>query len=202
MTRFAALNLVLILPGLALAQTRPEAEAFFEAKIRPVLAGTCFRCHGGDKVSGGLRMDSRAALLKGGDSGLAIVPGEPAKSLLLEALRHTGDIKMPPDKKLPQHTVADFGTWIKNGAPWPKSVTVDFDSSTKHWAFQPLKNPTVPDDPTGWSDNPIDRFIAARQDRPEPSWPTSSFDEIVEKAFHGNVIGDEGHPLLKKLRGE
>ena len=162
MTRFAALNLVLILPGLALAQTRPEAEAFFEAKIRPVLAGTCFRCHGGDKVSGGLRMDSRAALLKGGDSGLAIVPGEPAKSLLLEALRHTGDIKMPPDKKLPQHTVADFGTWIKNGAPWPKSVTVDFDSSTKHWAFQPLKNPTVPDDPTGWSDNPIDRFIAAR----------------------------------------
>ncbi len=167
MTRIAALHLVFILPGIAPAQSRSDSEAFFESKIRPTLAGTCFRCHGGPgqgqpKVRGGLRVDSRAALLKGGESGPAIVPGEPGKSLLLNALRHTGKIKMPPDMKLPQHAIADFATWIKEGAPWPKTVKVDFGSGKKHWAFQPLQKPAVPADPSGWSANPIDRFIAAK----------------------------------------
>lgn len=159
--------LLLAFPQLATAQTRSEQEAFFEAKIRPVLAGTCFRCHGGPgqgepKIRGGLKVDSRAALLKGGESGPAIVPGDPGKSRLLDALRYTGDVKMPPTKKLPQHTIDDFTTWIKSGAQWPKSVTIDIDSGDKHWAFQPVKKPKVPDDPSGWSSNPVDHFIAAK----------------------------------------
>jgi cytochrome c553 len=162
MTRLLTLGIVFALPAIGMAQSRPDQEAFFEAKIRPILAGTCFRCHGGDKVSGGLRVDSRAALLKGGESGPAIVPGDPGKSLIVKALRHQGDIKMPPKKKLPLHTVAAFSTWIKDGAYWPKTVKVDFGSDKKHWAFQPLKKRSVPEDPSGWSDNPIDRFISAK----------------------------------------
>src|SRR5262245_19094482 len=82
---------------------RPDAETFFELKIRPFLAGRCFKCHGGDKVSNGLRVDSRAALHKGGDGGPAFVPGDPDRSPLVQALCHTrgADLRMLPDKKLP-----------------------------------------------------------------------------------------------------
>src|SRR5262245_28212602 len=98
-----------------------DAETFFELKIRPVLAETCFKCHGGKKVSHGLRVDSRQALLQGGDSGPAVVPGDAARSLLVRALRHADDtVKMPPDRKLPDAVVADFVTWIERGAAWPR----------------------------------------------------------------------------------
>src|SRR5258708_31577270 len=87
----------------------PTDEAFFEAKIRPVLSASCFKCHGGEKVSNKLRVDSRAALLKGGRSGPALVPGQPDKSLLLQAMKHAhDDFKMPPGQKLPAHVVKDF----------------------------------------------------------------------------------------------
>src|SRR5690349_4580956 len=92
---------VLVLLGLAVASpSRAEdAETFFERAVRPTLAGTCFPCHGGKKTSGGLRVDSREALVKGGESGPAIVPGDPGKSLLLRAVRHADDVsEMPPGK--------------------------------------------------------------------------------------------------------
>src|SRR5262249_31928265 len=89
------------------------AETFFEAKIRPVPDGTCFKCHGGEKVRGGLRLDSRSALLQGGDSGAAVVPGDAEKSLLIEAIRYTHeDIKMPPGKQLPAAVVDNFVAWV------------------------------------------------------------------------------------------
>src|SRR5437764_15068891 len=85
-----------------------DAETFFETKIRPVLAETCLKCHGGKKVSNGLRVDSRESLLKGGEHGSAIVPGDPDKSLLIQAIRHEhAEIKMPPDKNLPDAVIAD-----------------------------------------------------------------------------------------------
>src|SRR5262245_33242215 len=105
------------------AADAPVDDTFFELRIRPILAGTCFKCHGGTKTSAGLRVDSRAALLKGGESGAAIVPAEPTKSLLLSALTHQRDVKMPPGNKLPANVIADFETWIKNGAAWPAAVT-------------------------------------------------------------------------------
>src|SRR5262249_13026463 len=81
---------------------RPEAGATLESKIRPVWAGTCLRCHGGEKVRGGLRLDTRDHLVKGGEHGPAVVPGDPEKSLLIQAVRHAHDeIKMPPDRRLP-----------------------------------------------------------------------------------------------------
>ena len=93
---------------------------FFESKIRPVLIEHCYKCHSAEskKLRGGLRLDSAAGLLKGGDSGPALVPGEPAKSLLLKALRHEGELKMPSEKKkLPAAVLADFEAWVKMGAP-------------------------------------------------------------------------------------
>jgi hypothetical protein len=148
------------------AQAQSEAETFFETRIRPVLAGTCFNCHGGNKVNAGLRVDTRQALLRGGQSGPALAPGAPERSLLIQALRHTAraEIKMPPNQKLPDSTIADFVRWVKEGAIWPAAAPgVDVFAAGKHWAFGPVRKPQPPRDPSGWAGGPLDCFIAAGQ---------------------------------------
>jgi hypothetical protein len=136
-------------------------EVFFERKIRPVLAGTCFRCHGGERVAGKLRVDSRDSLLKGGASGPAIVPGAPERSLLLRALRHEDGVEaMPPGKRLDKSVVADFTAWIRGGADWPKATT-GFRSRL-HWAFQPVRAVESPADPHHRWTSPIDPFLAVK----------------------------------------
>jgi hypothetical protein len=150
------------------SQAQSEAETFFETRIRPVLAGTCFKCHGGNKVSAGLRVDTRQALLRGGRSGPALAPGAPERSLLIRALKHTApaDIKMPPNQKLSDSTIADFERWVKDGAIWPAAAPgVDAFAAGKHWAFVPVRKPQPPRDPSGWASGPLDCFIAAGQRR-------------------------------------
>ena len=142
------------------AAPAPDAETAFELKVRPVLAGTCFRCHGGGKVAGGLRVDSRAALLQGGDSGPAVIPGDPDRSLLLRAVRHTHEkLHMPPDRKLSDAAVADLAAWVKGGAHWPAAARPF--AADKHWAFRPVHAADPPCDPDGWAEGPVDRFIAS-----------------------------------------
>jgi hypothetical protein len=156
---------MLLLPAeVALGQSsRPDDEAFFEARIRPVLADICFKCHGGAKTSHGLRVDSREALLAGGESGAAVKPGDPDGSLMLQAMRHAHvELKMPPGKKLPEHVLQDFNTWIKGGAVWPRTAGSKGFAAEKHWAFQPVKAFAPPEDPTGWAQHPIDRFVAGK----------------------------------------
>jgi hypothetical protein len=167
MSRHAAILLLVALATtaraqMAHAQTAAD-DAFFEAKVRPVLSEACFKCHGGAKTSSGLRVDSRAALLTGGKHGPALVPGAPDRSLLLQAMRHAHeDLRMPPGKKLPDHVLNDFAAWIKQGAAWPeKAATRDAFAPQSHWAFQPLKPVAPPADPSGWAEHPIDRYIAA-----------------------------------------
>ena len=143
-----------------------EQHAFFEAKIRPVLLDTCFGCHGGDEVNNGLRVNTREALLEGGFSGPAIVPGRPEASLLLEAIRYddTAYVQMPPDEKLPNHVVADFEDWVRNGALWPADSAWQAEAaepSAPHWSFEPLKPVEPPVSPIALSEHPIDRFISA-----------------------------------------
>ena len=118
---------------------------FFEAKIRPVLATHCFECHG-NKDKGGLKLNSREAALKGGDSGAVIMLGKPKQSLLIKAVEHLDeDLAMPPKEKLPTHVIADLTRWIRDGAVWPEGKAVGFatgkitDKQREHWAFQPLK---------------------------------------------------------------
>src|SRR5262245_3070728 len=140
-----------------------DSEAAFEARVRPVLAGTCFPCHGGKKTSGGLRVDSREALVKGGNSGPAVVPGDPEGSLLVQAVRHTdADIKMPPGKKLPNRVTADLAAWIQQGAVWPLTKDRDRFRSQRHWAFEPVRPAPPPGDDTFGTDHPVDRFLAER----------------------------------------
>ncbi|HEY1380503.1 MAG TPA: c-type cytochrome domain-containing protein, partial [Gemmataceae bacterium] len=144
----------------------PAAVEFFEAKVRPVLAENCFTCHGPDKQKAGLRLDSGAAVRKGGESGPAVVPGDPDKSLLLKAVRQTdADLKMPPKGKLPDAAVADLAAWVKMGAPWPADAkAAAADPAKAHWAFRPVKAPAVPEIPNPKSQipNPIDAFVLAK----------------------------------------
>jgi hypothetical protein len=165
-SRASSLIVLLTLTAPALAQTRErDQETFFELKVRPILAGTCFRCHGGRKVSSSLRVDSRQALLTGGKSGPAVVPGKPDQSLLIRAVRHAdASLRMPPGRTLPSEQVADLAAWVKQGAYWPARASGSWASpKERHWVFQPVRHVEVPPDPDGWSDDPIDRFLRDRQ---------------------------------------
>jgi hypothetical protein len=158
------LTTVLAIGGVAARAGTPDAasEGFFELRVRPVLAGNCVKCHGEKKASGGLRLDSRQAMLTGGDSGPAIVPGDAQGSLLIRAVRHDDEeLKMPPTKPLPRSAQDDLAAWVAAGAPWPEVAAARPIEGQAHWAFEPLRAVTPPADPTGWAEQPIDRFIAA-----------------------------------------
>lgn len=161
-----------------------SADDFFETKVRPVLATECFSCHT-DSALGGLRLDSREAMLRGGKSGAAIVPGEPDKSLLIQAIRHTSALKMPKGGKLPQTQIDALVEWVKAGAVWPTAnkpvpvakgeMTID-PARRAFWSFQPLRvtpAPAVKD--SRWGKTEMDRFILARLEK-EGLTPVRSAD--------------------------
>ncbi|MFI5459926.1 MAG: PSD1 and planctomycete cytochrome C domain-containing protein [Isosphaerales bacterium] len=168
MARLCASGLLALLSLLRPARADESRETFFELKIRPVLATTCLPCHGGKKTESGLKVDSRESLLRGGDRGPAIVAGEPEQSLLVQAIRQTHeDVKMPPKRRLSGEAVADFVSWIAAGAVWPadknQAASQQTGPAVRHWAFQRVKVALPPVDPSGWSERPIDRFVAARR---------------------------------------
>src|SRR6266542_3529861 len=143
---------------------------FFERKVRPVLVEHCYPCHSetAKKQRGGLRLDSRDSLRRGGDSGPAIMPGRPDRSLLIKAVRYTDEhLRMPPKGKLPDTVRDDLETWVKMGAPDPRATAsgggkpsaVDPVAGRRHWAFQALRKPSVPAvKNTSWPSSDIDRF--------------------------------------------
>src|SRR2546426_2842813 len=158
------LLLLAALPSVGRCASAEDFE-FFEKKIRPILVENCYKCHSAqsEKVKGGFLLDTREGVLKGGETGPAIVPGDPEKSLLIKAVRYTDkDLQMPPkDKKLPDAQIADLAAWVKMGAPDPRVTEVRAAGTAAAkaktwWAFQPLLLPKVP----GARDkNPIDSFI-------------------------------------------
>jgi cytochrome c553 len=162
-------------PSAAADGTEPQSAEFFEKKVRPVLVEHCGRCHGADarKVKGGLRVDSRAALVRGGDSGPAIVPGEAAKSRLVEAVAYKNvELQMPPKGKLPDAVVADLARWVQGGAHWPdersadSAIRGDFDLARRkaeHWAWKPVRRPEVPAvRDQSWPRGAVDAFLLAK----------------------------------------
>ena len=121
----ALLQLALSLPAFA-ADVSPKANELFETRVRPLLVRHCYRCHSiaAKKSKGGLRLDTRAGLLKGGDSGPALIPGDPDKSLFIRAVRQTDEhLRMPPKQKLSSMQIADLAAWVKAGAPDPVRPT-------------------------------------------------------------------------------
>jgi hypothetical protein len=150
---------------------------FFEEQVRPVLAARCLSCHGDTKQKAGLRLDSLVGMLRGGESGAAIVPGEPDESNLVMAIRHDG-WEMPPDGKIPDAEIEAIAEWVRRGAPWPgtkpaaellaeglpedeseveplfgppqrKQKSVITDADRAYWAYQPVRRPEVPPRPAG-----------------------------------------------------
>ncbi len=171
----AVLSLLFFVPALPAAEPSAEQTEFFEKKVRPVLAQNCFKCHSDKvKVKGGLRLDSRATILKGGDNGPALVPGSPDKSRLVEAVSYkNAELTMPPKGKLPDVVLADLAAWVKMGAPWPNDGGDNgprgkdgFDLARRkreHWCWQPVRPqapPAVKD--AAWPRDPVDRFILAK----------------------------------------
>ena len=157
---------------------KPNAAAvkFFETKIRPVLVKQCYDCHGPESDNeSGLRLDSLAAILRGGRSGPAIIPGKPRKSLLILAVNHDPSLTaMPPKTKLSRREIADLTSWVRRRAPWPnaklpsqlpknRTKTIEFTQAEKSfWAFQPPQQPALPDiRMKSWPQRPLDNFVLA-----------------------------------------
>jgi len=180
MKRFALILTLLPIGALRAQDADHDGLEFFEKKIRPVLVDRCYSCHSAEakKLKGNLYVDTRDGLLKGGDLGPSVMPGDPDKSLLIKAIRYVDqDLKMPPKGRLTDDVVADFVAWVKRGAPDPrtKSATtksgVDLESGRKWWAFQKPADPPLPQ-VKGVAASPIDRFILAKLEekglRPAP----------------------------------
>ncbi len=156
----------------------PAGVEFFEKKVRPIFVENCYKCHSreAEKIKGSLLLDTRENLLKGGDTGPAIVPGEPDKSLLIKAVRYTDEeLQMPPrkggGKKLAAEQIADLEAWVKMGAPDPRVASTNEAAKPEtiavkaraHWAFQPVKEPGVPRiENRRWLQTPVDAFILAK----------------------------------------
>lgn len=155
------------------ASVTPAQAAFFNAKIQPILSSSCYKCHsvqeGKDK--GGLTMDTKEGLKKGGDDGPVVKPGDPENSLLITAVSYKDkDLQMPPKgEKLSNKQIADLIAWVKMGAPDPrKSATPGVaskltgltDKARSHWAFQPVKKPAIPVVKNrAWCITPVDAFV-------------------------------------------
>ena len=177
------LGVGIVLPGMVRGQAeadppaqtatdRASAEAFFESKIRPILIERCLECHGPDKAKAGLRLDSAQNARDGGESGAAIVAGKPEESLLIQVVKYTGDLKMPPRSKLPDAEIALLTEWVKQGAVWPqagaegasggapRSAEGISDEDRKFWAFQVPMAPELPaNHRADWARESLDRFI-------------------------------------------
>ena len=142
-----------------------EQIRFYETSIRPLLIEHCLKCHGEKKQWGGLRLDSREATLRGGDSGAAIVPGKPLESLLIQAVQQEDeDLRMPKGDKLNERQIADLVRWIEMGATFPGATTAATRTrDPNHWAFQPPAETPVPEVRNElWSQSALDRFILVK----------------------------------------
>jgi hypothetical protein len=177
-----AASAVVVSPGATKAVVASESARplssdevdFFEKKIRPVLVQHCYSCHSNQAKSpeGGLRLDSRTGVLKGGDDGPVIVPGKPEASNLVKAIRYGNDFsQMPPKGKLPAEAIADFERWIASGAADPRTDGPALTKAPdKHWAFQPPRRAPRPRiQRADWPQNEIDHFVLARLEERELS---------------------------------
>jgi cytochrome c553 len=171
---------ILALLSLAAATARADDDAdagpqFFESRIRPLLVDRCYACHSAQakKLKAGLRLDTREAILEGGESGPAVVPGEPGKSRLIDAVRYANvDLQMPPKEKLADAQIADLVAWVKMGAPWGNQAATSVamvesfnlqKRKAEHWAWKPVApHPPPPVRNAAWPKDPIDHFILAK----------------------------------------
>ncbi|MCB1208778.1 MAG: DUF1549 domain-containing protein, partial [Verrucomicrobiales bacterium] len=169
----AAMAWGIVLSGTAMAvEMTPQQRTFFESKIRPVLVKQCYECHSADakKLGGKLLLDAPSEMIAGGESGPALIPGDPDASLIVQALRYDG-LEMPPKKRLPETVVTDFVTWVKLGAPDPRTDSpkltrpVDAEKSDL-WSLKPVAKVSIPSvADTAWPRDAIDYFVLAKMEQ-------------------------------------
>lgn len=183
-----------ILTDSAIADERLE---FFEKRIRPILTKHCQECHAADarNIRGGLLLDSKSGWQRGGDSGPAVVPGQPDESLLLSALRHES-FAMPPEERLPDTVIRDFETWIRAGAvdpregrAGPETQKLDLLEGRQFWSFQPVQSPTVPTVKSDWPQTPIDHFLAAQHSTVNADVAADATADQVLRRLHFALVG-------------
>ena len=157
----------------------PQQLELFEKRIRPLLIEHCLECHGPEKQEGGFNLATRESLIRGGDSGAAVATGNPAKSLLIEAVEYLGEPKMPPGGKLPPEKIEQLRNWIASGAAWPQgsplsdatTTTRRFEVTEKQqlwWAFQAVHDHTPPPvREANWPRDDLDRFILSKLEAAE-----------------------------------
>ncbi len=180
-----------------ISEANPQTVAFFENKIRPLLAEHCYECHGEDEQESDLRVDSLAGLLRGGEGyGAAITPGDPSGSILISAVKHQ-ELTMPPEKKLSKRQIDDLVHWVKIGAPWPGSAEQPqnvedhrgikiTDEDRSWWSYQPVIVPEIPQlDTSLKTGNPIDAFVREKllQNGLSPSTAASKRELIRRATF-------------------
>ncbi len=174
-----------------------EAEEFFERHVRPILVHACLECHGSDYFEGGLQLTSREAMLKGGDSGPALVVPFPDQSLLIEAVGQQGDLRMPPDSRLNEGQQAVLARWIEMGAPWPAADGVASlssesewsESNREHWAFRPIDNPPLPEvKQSEWPEATIDYFVLEQLEKAslQPA-PPADRRTLLRRVYYGLI---------------
>lgn len=154
---------------------------FFEARIRPLLLQHCVSCHGSDEQNAGLRLDSRKALMQGGDRGAVVSLSRPEESRLLKAVRRRDDLAMPPTGPLTPQQIAALEQWVRTGAVWPETAgnLSIASAAAQHWAFQPVRRVPIPE---SWSGNPIDYFIERRlQQQQLLPRPEANPDDLVRR---------------------
>ncbi len=187
--KYRILAAVLGLAGAASAADLPAGgDAFFESKVQPIFLKRCHECHSHDKkIKGGLALDSRSGWEQGGDNGPAIHPGDLEKSLLIKAVRYLdADFAMPPKAKLPAEEIAILEQWVKTGASDPrgfagagKKRTIDIEEGRKFWAFQPVRDPAVPEvRDRAWPRDAVDSFILTKLENASLK-PAADADKFV-----------------------
>jgi hypothetical protein len=215
-SRFLAVAALL---GACAAMASADSDTHFRDKVQPLLESRCISCHGPDKVKGGLRLDSREAVLKAGDSGEpAVVPHRPEKSLLLHAVMHAKkDLEMPPKEKLTPRDIAVLEQWIRDGAPWPKTAAVETTSAGTNtqirlgdawtdprnpiarifggqrldlWSLKPVKPVTLPKVKNKrWSRNAVDRFTLARLEHTGAIPPAEADKRTLARRLYFDLTG-------------
>ncbi len=166
----------------------PEQNEFFESKIRPIFANHCFECHSAEKgkTKGSFSMDSREEIIKGGEAGSALKPGDAKGSALIKAVTWEDDLQMPPKKKLSDEQIADLKKWVTMGAPDPRDPSKSTKKDKKaHWAFQPVQKQTPPAvKNAAWCVNKLDNFVLAKLEEKQmlPA-PQAEKETLLRRAY-------------------
>ena len=180
-----------------------ESFAFFENKVRPILADNCYQCHSEEsgKHKGGLLLDRRAGWQNGGDSGPAIVPGDTDRSLLLQAVRYRNEnLQMPPKSRLAESDIEILEAWIAMGAPDPRDAelagrvrgnAIDYKTERQNWSYRPHSRPEPPKVSDGaWvRDQVIDRFVLAGLEEKNLSPAADAPPESLLRRLHYDLTG-------------